>query len=141
MAKKGKKFKKVKSKESKHFKEPDSPPPNYDTYKPIFSFYHMKYGGSYCLSNCSSGDKADLAHHLLKLSQRPWHKIISTDRKTLGYEKIPLNQLHPTSFPSIITPDVKSLIVFSCSHACRMAGIREREIYHIILVGDNLYNH
>jgi hypothetical protein len=138
---KGKEFKKAKSKESKRFKEPDSPPPNYSTYRPIFSFYHMKYGGSYCLSKCRPRDKSDLAHTLVKLSQQTWNEITSTHRKTLGYEKIPLEQFHITSFPSIISPDVRSLIVFSCSHACRMAGIIERDVYHIILVGDDLYDH
>ena len=32
-------------------------PPDHGKSKPIFSFYHMRYGTTYCLSKCCPADK------------------------------------------------------------------------------------
>lgn len=128
-------------KDNTHYKEPSLAQIDYDSRKPIFSFYSIPYGKTYCLSQCEPNDKAEFAHKLLMISQQQWKEIISTHRKTLGYEFIPIEEFHATSFPDIITGDVEKLIVFSYSHVGRMAGIRKDDIYHIIFVGDDLYDH
>jgi len=116
-------------------------PPDYNKLKPIFSLYHMRYGKPYCLSKCGDNDKSHLANLLLHLSQITWGDICSADRKGFGFEHIPIKNFNATVFPDVVTPDVKSLLVFAYSHGGRMAGIQQRDIFHILLVGDNLYHH
>jgi hypothetical protein len=116
-------------------------PTDHGKSKPIFSFYHMRYGKTYCLSKCSPEAKSHLATTLLQLSQKPWDEICSTYRKTFGFEKMPIENFNATVFPEIVTPDVKSLMVFSYSHGGRVAGIQQENIFHILLVGDDIYPH
>lgn len=117
------------------------PPQDSSQLKPIFSFYHMRYGKSYCLSQCGRDDKSNLANLLLQLSQQTWSNISSSHRKNFGYEHIPIKKFKTKVFPDVVTPDVKSLLVFAYSHGGRMAGIQYKDIFHILLVGDNLYKH
>jgi len=114
---------------------------NYDDLPPVFSFYHMQYNGSYCISKCEREDRSHIAHKLVLISQKPWKDITSNYRKALGYEKIPIKQFRPDRFPDIVTPEVTSLIVFAYSHGGRMAGLRQRDVFHVIFVGDDLYKH
>lgn len=117
------------------------PPPDYGKSKPIFSFFHMRYGKTYCLSKCEHGERSNLATLLLQMSQKTWDEIASTYRKSLGFEHIPVKKFHATVFPDIVTPDVVSLLVFAYSHGGRVAGIQQDDIFHILLVGENLYKH
>jgi hypothetical protein len=131
-------LKTIKPKNTSHFdiKEPQ----NYDKLKPIFSFRHMKYGGKNCLSRCDSPSKALMVNTLLQLSQLTWSEISSTSKESHGKENIPIEQFK-MSLPHIVTPDVKSLMVFRFSKSGRMAGIRHNDIYHILIVGADLYKH
>jgi len=115
-------------------------PRNYDELKPIFSFRHMNYGGKNCLSQCDKPSRASMVNTLLQLSQLTWSQILSTPKESYGKEKIPIEQFK-VSLPHFVTPDVKSLMVFRFSKSERMAGIRHNDIYHILIVGDNLYDH
>jgi hypothetical protein len=133
--------KKKANKENERYKEREQIEIDYDSQKPIFSFYNIPYGKTYCLSQCEPKDKADFAHTLLLISQKQWKDISSTDRKQLGYEHIPIKQFHAKSFPDIVTEDVNSLTVFTYSHGGRVAGIRQNDVFHIIFVGDDLYPH
>lgn len=135
---KRKKLKKIKSKNTSRFQT--SEPPNYDILRPIFSFHHMEYGGKNCLSNCDGSFKASTISTLLRLSQQIWSHILSSPKESLGKENIPVKQFR-VRLPRIVTPDVKSLMVFRLSESQRMAGIRHNNIYHILVVGNNLYNH
>ena len=137
---KNKDFKKPSIKSTSRIQIKDSLP-DHGKLKPIFSFFHMRYGKIYCLSKCERDDKSDLATTLLKLSQITWNEIASSYRKFYGYEHIPIEKFHATEFPEIVTPDVKKLLVFSYSHGGRMAGIQQDNIFHIFLVGNNLYKH
>lgn len=123
------------------YRDPDEPVPDYNSKNPIFSFVHMKYRGEYCVTNCEHKEGYAFLHHLVKISQLTWKEIISSGRKELGYEHIPIRQFHPTTVPSIITEDVTNLVVFAYSHGGRMAGIRDRDTFHIVFVGENLYDH
>jgi len=115
-------------------------PQNFDKLKPIFSFRHMNYGGGNCLSHCDSSSRASVVNTLLQLSQLTWSQILSARKESHGKENIPIKQFK-VSLPRIVTPDVKSLMVFRFSESERMAGIRHNDIYHILLVGADLYAH
>lgn len=113
---------------------------NYDLCKPVFSFQFMKYGGKQCLSNCDRPNKASIAEKILQISQLSWKEITSTQKQSLGYEKIPRKQFI-VPIPASVTPDVSKLITFRFSGAARMAGFRRADVYHIVLVSQkhNLY--
>lgn len=131
-------LKTIKAKNTSRFQT--SKPPDYDKLPPIFSFHHMDYGGKNCLSRSGGVFKASIISTLLQLSQQIWSQILSTRKETLGKENIPVKQFK-VHLPRIVTPDVKSLMVFRLSESERMAGIRHNDIYHILIVGSNLYNH
>ena len=138
---KGKEFRKPKSKSSKriHVKEETAERVNYDMRKPVFSFYHMHYGKENCLSCCDQLNKSSVSDLLMELSQLTWGKIASEPKTGLGYEKIPQKKFKVT-LPQAVTPEV-TIKVFRHSHAGRIAGFRKFDVYHIILVGNNLYDH
>lgn len=125
------KLRKLPSKSGTHFRLPDTPPPvDYGSLKPAFSFREMKYRSKKCLSMCDVKSKASVGDTLLILSQSIWHDLVS--RRISGYEKIPQNQFR-VPLPPSITPDV-SIIVFHFSRSGRIAGFRDKDIYHIVLV-------
>lgn len=115
-------------------------PQNYDKRKPIFSFRHMDHRGKNCITNCDKPSRASMIKTLLQLSQLTWNQILSAPKESHGKENIPINQFKVT-LPDIITPDVKSLIVFRFSKSDRMAGLRHNDIYDILVAGSDLYHH
>jgi hypothetical protein len=118
----------------------EAPKVDYNSFKPIFSFRHMQYGSRYCLSQCCQGDKSCIADTLLHLSQFTWSQITSIPRQKLGFEHIPRNQFR-ASLPSFVTPDVEKLMVFHYSKVGRIAGMRIDDVYHILVVGTDIYPH
>lgn len=121
------------------FKEAES---DYTTRKPMFTFYHMNPAGSYCVTRCERGDRADIAERLAALSQFTWGGLNQERRECYGHEQIKLKQFRTTIFPTeIVTPEVKSLMVFRYSNGGRMAGVRVHDVYHVILVGSDIYPH
>lgn len=138
MTKKHKKVKKLHFKETSHLIVKEEP--DYDSLTPIFSFRYMKYGSDNCLSQCNRDSKSSVVDTLLRLSQRTWGEILSTYKGSLGCEGIPRTRFS-VPLPSIVTPEVTSLKVFRYSASGRIAGIREKDIYHILLAGANLYTH
>lgn len=138
MTKKHKKVKKLPFKETSHLIVKEEP--GYDSLKPIFSFRHMKYGSDNCLSQCTQDSKSSIVSTLLKLSQFTWNQLASKPKEGLGFEGIPRSRFI-VPLPSFVTPDVKKLMVFRYSGLGRIAGIRIHDIYHILVVGGNLYPH
>lgn len=132
------KLNKIKPKNTSLFDIPE--PQNYDNLKPIFSFRNMKYGGKNCLSHCDKLSKASMVKKLLQLSQLTWSQILSSSKESLGKENIPKKKFK-VSLPRVLTPDVISLMVFRFSKSERMAGIRQNDIYDILVVGADLYKH
>ena len=135
-----KKFVTIPANSSENFKTPDIEPHiDHDTLKPIFSFHYMSYGSKTCLSKCDKQSKAFIVSKLLKLSQFTWERIKSEPRDKLGFEEISREQFK-VPIPKIRTPEVP-LLVFRFSDTGRMAGFRDKDIYHIIAVGPhhNLY--
>lgn len=115
-------------------------PVDYNSLAPIFSFRHMKYRSDNCLSQCSEDSKSSVVNTLLKISQLSWNQIASAPRTGLGFESIPLHRFS-VPLPPIVTEEVTNLKIFRYSASGRIAGIREKDIYHILLVGTNLYTH
>ncbi len=111
------------------------PPINYDSYKPAFSFRYMTYGGDKCLSKCDPKSKSSISDTLLRLSQIPWKEIPSKAKGSLGFEKIPSTQFN-YPLPQSVTPDV-TMLVLRFSKSGRIAGFREKDIYHIVQVSPN----
>ena len=137
---KGKGFTRPTPKKTRLFKIEDIPPlPNYDLKKPIFSLRNIQYQGDYCISKCKEESKASILDTLLRISQLTWGQIKSRPREKLGCEPIPQDRF-TAPFPLVITPDVK-ILVFRFSDIGRIAGYRDNDIFHIILVGHKLYKH
>jgi len=137
---KGRDFKKPSSKKTRHFEIKESPPtPNYDLQKPIFSLRNIKYQGNYCISKCKEESKSAILDKLLRISQLTWRQIKSQSREDLGCESIPQDRFI-APFPSVVTPEV-TILVFRFSNVGRIAGYRENDIFHIVLVGPKLYKH
>ncbi len=134
-------LKKKPQKDNTRYKEPVRQETDYNLNKPIFSFYHLPYGREYCLSKCEQDEKSEFVHKLLMISQLAWKDIYAQGRKKLGLEHIPIDQFHASSFPDIVTPDIEKLMVFTYSHGGRMAGMRKYDIFHVLLVGEDLYPH
>jgi hypothetical protein len=86
-------------------------------------------------------DKSSVTDTIIRLSQLTWKEINSQPRRHgLGYEKIPQEQfIVPLPRPPV-TPEV-SIKVFRHSQKGRIAGYQMMNIFHILLVGDDLYDH
>ena len=137
---KGKDFKKPYPKSSQHFQVTGIPSNiDYDLQPPVFSLKHMQYQRDYCISQCDEETKSAILEKLLKISQLTWRKIRSEPKDGLGCEQIPQHRFI-ASFPSTITPEV-TILVFRYSKAGRIAGYREKDMYHVLLVGPDLYKH
>ncbi len=115
-------------------------PPDYNSCKPEFSFYHMEYLGRHSLFKCLHNDKCSAVDKLIKISQITWYQIFSSHCKGNGQEQIPVHEFK-VSLPEFVTPETKKLMVFHHSGAGRIAGIKEGATYHVLLVGDQLYDH
>ncbi len=114
--------------------------PDYNEVKPIFSLHCMDYRKDTCLSQCGNVSKASFANTLLLLSQRTWKELLTTQKQSLGEESIPVERFK-VPLPKIVTPEVRKLMVFRFSQSERMAGIRINDVYHVLVVGADLYNH
>ncbi len=109
--------------------------------KPLFSFHHTKYGGSHCLTTCENIVQSSVAVTMVRLSQLTWAEIGLEPKDGLGYEKIHRHQFKVAlHLPSTITPDVP-ILVFRHSSGGRIAGYKEENIYHILVIGQDLYDH
>lgn len=126
------------SKRSKTFEIP-TPPPDYDSLPPIFSLKYMNYGSKCCISKRRRRERSTILKTLLKLSQLEWKRISSLPREGSGYEVIRQDQFK-FEFPAVVTDEV-NILVFRYSDGGRIAGFRINDIYHILMVGDNLYAH
>ncbi len=137
---KGKQIKRPSSKRSKRLKVKDpEPPPDYDLHKPIFSFKYMNYRRRYCISMCQNDKKSLIIDTLLRFSQLTWREIKSLPKES-GFEKMPSYRFK-VGLPEILTPEVSILVARYDGEGGRLAGFRDKDIYHVVLVGTELYPH
>ena len=140
MGKNNKRLRKLKTKESNKFKmEVGNVVPDFNNLPPIFSLKYINYGGPCCISGRDSNERSVMLEKMLMLSQLAWKHIASQPKTGNGYEVIPQFRFNKP-IPSIVTPEVK-ILVFRYSDAGRIAGFRINDVYHIIMVGDDLYSH
>ena len=127
-------------KDTHHLRIKDAPPNiNYDLQKPIFSLKHMKYQSTHCISKCPDEKKALILATLLRLTQKTWQDLRSLPKKQ-GFEPMPHNQFK-VPLPPVVTPEVTILVAQYDGDGGRLAGYRENDVYHILLVGKDLYSH
>lgn len=137
MAKKG--LKKLSISNASRFQVKETRP-DYNKFKPTFSFHHINYRGNYCPSSSENASKAAFVNTIMLLSQRTWNELLLTQKESLGQESIPVEQF-TIPLPQIVTPDVKKLMVFRFSDSERIAGIRVDNVYHVVAIGPDLYKH
>lgn len=74
-------------------------------------------------------------NRLKKLSELGWDEINMSDRHSFGVEQIPVSNFLIKNQVPILTDDVKKLTVFRAVGDNRVfAGIRDNEVFHIILI-------
>lgn len=136
---KGKEFKHFQPKSGKRFKIPNlEQPTDYGKLKPSFSLKHMVYQGRCCISNCQREEKAHILETIQRLSQATWDEIMGWKRE-MGFEHLPYHRFN-VPLPKIFTPE-ETILVVRYSGPGRIAGFREKDVYHIVLVGTDLYPH
>jgi hypothetical protein len=112
---------------------------DYNKLPPIFSLKHMLYQGHSCISRCEQREKANIIDKIQMLSQATWNDIKGWG-KELGLEKMPRYRFK-VALPANITPEVPILVTRYGNKGGRMAGFQENDIFHIVLVGKDLYSH
>lgn len=139
---KGRDFKKPHAKTTNRIQISDAEyPQNYDLLKPSFSFKFIRYLGQHCVSQCAEDKKALILSKLLKLSQSTWKDIRRMPREQ-GFEPIPENSfLVPVPRPPHITPEATILVTRYDGDGGRLAGFRDKDTYHVVLAGKDLYPH
>lgn len=136
---KGKDFKKPSNRTSKRFQTENLEPlPNYDLHKPVFSLKYMRYQRDHCISKCETESKSLIIDTFLRLSQFTWSQL-RTFPKNIAFEQIP-HYRFKASFPAVITPEVPVLVA-RYDDGGRIAGFREKDIFHVVLAGKDLYSH
>jgi hypothetical protein len=137
---KGKNFKHPPNKTSKRIQIKELPPSvNYNLQKPIFSFKYMVYQGPCCISTRQEIRKSFIIDKLLQLSQFTWDELIR-QRRELAFEKIPAHRFK-VPLPKILTPEVTILVARYDNEGGRLAGFRDKDVFHVVLAGRDLYPH
>lgn len=137
---KGKEFKRPPNKNSKRLQIKDiKPAPDYDSRKPIFSLKYMPYQKACCISKCEKGKKSLILDKILKFSQSTWSQIRQL-RKKSGFEPMP-HYRFKVPLPPVLTPEVTIQVARYDGDGGRLAGFRDKDIFHIVLVGKDLYSH
>ena len=133
-------FKRPSHKSSKRFQiKAEEPTVSYNSRKPIFSLKYMPYLQDYCISRCERGKKSLILDKILKLSQSTWSEIRSL-RMRSGFEIMPRHRFS-ISLPSVLTPEVQILVARYDGDGGRLAGFRDKDVFHIVLAGKDLYPH
>jgi hypothetical protein len=136
---KGKDFKRPYLKSSSRFQVKETSPVEYDLEKPIFSLRYMPYRGPCCITQFTEEKKSVILERLLRLSQSTWRELKRLPREN-GFEPIPNNRFK-VPLPPILTEEVTILVVRFDGDGGRLAGFRDKDIYHVVLAGKNLYSH
>jgi len=114
-----------------------------DSY-PVFCFKYLMNEPK-CDPGSKPGFYAEFVARLKKLGNLGWNAINISDRHSYGYEKIPIEHIKQTNLPSIITPEIKDLVVFRATGDKRVfLGIRNGDVFHIVLIEEDfgdVYEH
>jgi len=110
---------------------------------PIFCFKHLQ---DVSIKNSTDADFfVKFLFRLQKLSNLGWEEIRKSPKHSFGTSQIPINELKPTIFPSIVTPEVTHLTVFRANGDNRpFLGIQSKDIFHVIFIEavfNDIYDH
>lgn len=106
---------------------------------PKFSLEHLVR--TYCLSACTTDEKAAFADKLHELSQLTWQQIAQAPRHGQGSETINRGGIKPT-IPPCITEEV-TILAFRCIGKAPMVGYRSHDTFYVIWIDRDfsLYDH
>ena len=104
---------------------------------PVFSFTQFAEKGHGF--DCKDKEFKALIRKLKTLGQLTWNQINSSNRHTVGYEKIYLSQFHENTD---MFPDDRA-VVFRYNDKKPMAGFREGNVFYIVYLDEDfkLYDH
>ena len=122
------KLKRPPQERGKHVHPPDSINVSTEHLCPVFSMRYLQK--NYCISNCTTEEKASFADTMRLLSSLSWMQIKTTHRHGIGSEKIPSGQIK-AGLPQVVTEDVTLLALRFCGKA-PMVGFRDRDVFHIL---------
>ena len=110
---------------------------------PVFCFKHLQ---PYSYNSCSDPSFfITFLERLKKLGGLGWNGINISGRHSFGTEKIPISILKPSTFPSIVTEDVKELTVFRATGSnLPFLGLRLNDTFQVIFIETNfgdIYDH
>jgi hypothetical protein len=118
---------------------PTTDPIDYNRERPVFSFIHLSR--KYCVSKCTTEQKAAFADKMRTLSELTWNDILITNRRGNGFEGLSQDGIKDNPPPSV-RGDVK-LIGTKFHDYRRIVGFREDATFHIIWFDydGSLYDH
>lgn len=107
---------------------------------PIFSLEHVE--GDYCLSKCTTEEKASFADTLHKLGRQTWGVLKVRGRHKGGFEKIARHALGDRKYPPEVTDEV-NMVAFRFCAMKPMVGYRVGRVFVILFLDRDftLYDH
>lgn len=130
---------KLKNKQSKHgkfIKEHSQSIENHDSMHLIFSFKNLQ--PNYCLSKCTTNEKAAFSDQLRILGAKTWRELKQAPKHGIGFEKI-------SNFKVAIPKNLENetFIAFRFDGKKPMVGYRCKQIFNIVYLDRNftLYDH
>ena len=108
--------------------------------RPIFSLEYLR--GRYCLSQCTSEEKAAFADAIHRRSQMTWGEIQRAPRHGLGSEIIARESLRVQDFPADCTEDIPILAI-RFQGTKPMVGYRRGRLFVVLHLDRDysLYDH
>jgi hypothetical protein len=106
---------------------------------PLFSLAAMD--PEYSVEQSGERPLAEFAHLLRRLAQLTWGQIQSRNRRQLGHEQIPRDQLKPSVVGQV--PEDRVPLVFRAGSHVRVIGYRDGAVLHVVAVDHDLstYGH
>ena len=122
-----------------NFPEP-AKPPDYDDQSPKFCLNFLRDG--FAVHALEAQGQAAFAKTLQKLASMKWKELITAGRHGHGTEQIPAGQIKAPIPPQF--QDQEKFLVFRYNGMLPMAGVRVRDIYHVLWIEpifNQLYDH
>lgn len=125
------KFKNAQANASPRVQPPQGARVSTNDQKPIFNLEHLK--GDYCLSKCSTEQKAAFVDRLWTLSKMTWGEIQRAQRHGLGHEEISRDSLGDRSYPAELSDDVP-ILAFRFMGFAPFLGYRIDRVFAVLIV-------
>jgi hypothetical protein len=103
---------------------------------PVFCFRDIQ--SSYCITNCSNDERAQLVITLYNISKLTWNQVYGTHSKGMGCERIPYYRIN-AEIPKYISKDT-TFLSFRFTQANRFVGYRDGNVFILLWIGEP-YSH